>query len=70
MTIINNRKKIQSEVPSQQYKDNWDAIFGKKPCTTFLTEEERRIASNQSLEDACIEIAKFKEDRTKLINSK
>lgn len=30
MTIINNRQKIATEVPSQKYKDNWDAIFGKK----------------------------------------
>ena len=30
MTIINNRRKICSEVPSDKYKDNFDAIFGKK----------------------------------------
>ena len=30
MTIINNRRKICSEVPSDKYKDNYDAIFGKK----------------------------------------
>lgn len=33
MAIINNRKKIASEVPSQKYKDNYDAIFGKKDNT-------------------------------------
>ena len=40
MTIINNRSKIQSEVPSQKYKDNWDTIFGQKKCTTFLTDDK------------------------------
>ena len=30
MAIINNRDKIQSEVSSKKYKDNWDLIWGKK----------------------------------------
>ena len=30
MAIINNRDKIQSEVPSQKYKDNYDKIFRQK----------------------------------------
>ena len=40
MTIINNRKKIASEVPSQKYKDNYDAIFGKKHKSAKDYEEE------------------------------
>ena len=34
MAIINNRRKICSEVPSDKYKDNFDAIFGKKETHT------------------------------------
>ena len=53
MAIINNRDKIASEVPSQKYKDNFDAIFGKK--------------SHASLEQACDEIAKLTKDRGEVL---
>ena len=52
--IINNRKKIQSEVPSQVYKDEWDRIFDSKAkieeANKLITEIEDSL---KDLVDSC-----------------
>jgi len=50
MAIINNRKKIASEVPSALYKENWDAIFGKHK-NTLAKEIEKKKEMEALLED-------------------
>jgi len=52
MTIINNRKKICSEVPSDKYRDNWDAIFSKqKEVDETFSEDDHQATPVEELQE-------------------
>lgn len=44
-------EKINSKVPSEAYKDNYDKIFGKKE--TWLDRKEREAENEKTQHDNC-----------------